>query len=380
MILFGTRPEAIKMAPLAHYLVRLNWIKLTTVVTGQHREMLDQVLSIFDICPDIDLNLMVPGQSLSDLTGRALSGISDVLDQAKPDLLLVQGDTTSAFVGALAGFYRNIAIGHIEAGLRSADLFNPFPEEGNRRLISVLSHLHFAPTERARLNLLAEGVDEHRIFVTGNTVVDALEDVVHSAAFASRPSPYVLEPDRRLVLVTLHRRESWGKAMAAMCESLLCVLERFTHVRVLFPVHRNPVVRDAVTVVLGQHPQVNLVEPLDYLDFVRALAACDFVVTDSGGIQEEAPALGKPVLVLRDTTERPEAIEAGTARLVGTNPDNVRRAITLLIEDSDVYRSMAHAANPFGDGHASERIAAAIGKWARSTGRVDEGAFQAVEK
>jgi UDP-N-acetylglucosamine 2-epimerase (non-hydrolysing) len=369
MSLFGTRPEAIKMAPVVRQLVEADWVEQTTVVTGQHREMLDQVLKIFDVQPDIDLDLMAHGQSLSELTVRALDAITAVIRRTLPDLMLVQGDTTSAFVGALAASYEKVPVGHVEAGLRSFDRHNPFPEEINRHLISVLAELHFAPTQRARQNLLAEGVSDHKILVTGNTVVDALQTVVHSPGFLTGRHLCGASGDRRRILVTLHRRESWGEPMTAMCQSLRRVLERFSDVHVLFPIHRNPIVREAVGRALAGHPRVDLVEPLDYLDFIQALASCYFVVTDSGGIQEEAPALAKPVLVLRDTTERPEAVEAGTARLVGTNPDDVLTAITDLLTSDHLYRAMAHAANPFGDGHASERIADGIADWARATGQ-----------
>jgi UDP-N-acetylglucosamine 2-epimerase (non-hydrolysing) len=363
MTLFGTRPEAIKMAPVVQALHCAKWVDQVVVVTGQHREMLDQVLDIFEIHPDVDLDLMAHGQSLAELTGRALQTITNAIQRVEPDLMIVQGDTTSAFVGALAAFYEHVPVGHVEAGLRSFDNQDPFPEEVNRHLLSVVANLHFAPTDRARANLLAEGVSAERIFVTGNTVVDALHAVRESRHMQELNQVAGVTSSRRLILVTLHRRESWGEPMAAMCRSLRQAIDLFPDVEVLFPMHRNPVVREQVVRTLGDCQRVHLVEPLDYLHFVQAMVSCHFVVTDSGGIQEEAPALGKPVLVLRETTERPEAIEAGTARLVGTNGTAVFEAVTQLLSDRSAYESMAHAANPFGDGHAAERVLDAIRGW-----------------
>jgi UDP-N-acetylglucosamine 2-epimerase (non-hydrolysing) len=371
MSLFGTRPEAIKMAPVVRLLKNAEWAEQVVAVTGQHREMLDQVLEIFDIQPDIDLDLMTHGQSLSELTGRTLQAVTSVLRDTAPGLLLVQGDTTSAFAGALAAFYEQIPVAHVEAGLRSFDHYNPFPEEINRRLVSVVAELHFPPTQRARENLLAEGVPDARIHVTGNTVVDALLATSSSPRLADLPPAVELPLGQRLILVTLHRRESWGTPMADICASLRGILDAFPGVSLLFPMHRNPVVRQVVVPILGAHPRAHLVEPLDYLQFVKAMTRCHLIVTDSGGIQEEAPALAKPVLVLRDTTERPEAIEAGTARLVGTARDAVFEAVSDLLTDPPAYHAMAHAASPFGDGQAAERIARVLRNWALQTERLN---------
>jgi UDP-N-acetylglucosamine 2-epimerase (non-hydrolysing) len=364
--LFGTRPEAIKMAPVIRCLQGASWVESTVAVTGQHREMLDQVLRVFDLTPDIDLNLMKPGQSLTDLAGRALVAVGEILRQYHPDLLLVEGDTISVFVGALAAFYERVAVGHVEAGLRSFDRDDPFPEEINRRLVSVIADLHFAPTTRARANLLAEGVSSDRVSVTGNTVVDALLGVLNGPEQGKFVAPRTIDPNGRIILATLHRRESWGEPMRAACSSLRLALDRFPDTELLFPMHRNPIVRDVVTSVLGNHPRAHLVEPLDYVSMVRAMARCHLIVTDSGGIQEEAPALGKPVLVVRDTTERPEAIEAGTARLVGTNAQSVLAGLIDLLGNPESYDRMAHAASPFGDGHAAEKIVGRIEAWSSS--------------
>ena len=365
MTLFGTRPEAVKMAPVVRRLAEAPWVEPAVAVTGQHREMLDQVLEVFDITPDHDLRLMEHGQSLAELTGRALQAVTGLLLEVRPDLLLVQGDTTSAFAGALAAFYQQIPVGHVEAGLRSFDNYDPFPEEANRRLTAAVTDLHFAPTERARQNLLSEGIADSRIVVTGNTVVDALLTVAGSERLRELPPPPGFGEGGRLILVTLHRRENWGEPMEAMCASLRRVLDHFPDTRLLFPMHRNPIVRGPVTRALGGHPRAHLVEPLDYLGFVKAMTLCHLIVTDSGGIQEEAPALAKPVLVLRETTERPEAIEAGTARLVGTSPTRVFAAVAELLTDDGTYDAMARAASPFGDGHAAERIVDTIRIWAR---------------
>jgi UDP-N-acetylglucosamine 2-epimerase (non-hydrolysing) len=364
--LFGTRPEAIKLAPVLRCLDNADWVESIVVVTGQHREMLDQVLQVFEVKPAADLDLMRPGQSLTDLAGRALVAVGDAMRQFQPDLLLVQGDTISVFVGALAAFYEHVAVGHIEAGLRSFDRQDPFPEEINRRLVSVVADLHFAPTTRARDNLLAEGISANRVFVTGNTVVDALLSVLARSKPSEREETGAPELKGRVVLATLHRRESWGAPMTAVCSSLRAALDRFPDTELLFPMHRNPIVREVVTAVLGTHPRAHLVEPLDYVAMVHAMAGCHLIVTDSGGIQEEAPALGKPVLVVRETTERPEAIEAGTARLIGTNAETVLAALTDLLGNQSSYDRMAHAASPFGDGHAAEKIVARIREWSAS--------------
>lgn len=361
MTLFGTRPEAIKLAPVVLALAQAPWVAQTVAVTGQHREMLDQVLALFDLRPDADLALMSPGLPLAEQAARALAAIAGLLRERRPRLLIVQGDTASAFAGALAAFYEQIPVAHVEAGLRTHQRHDPFPEEVNRRLISAVADLHFAPTERARAHLLAEGVPAAAITVTGNTEVDALRLIRGRGAL---PSPAHVSPHERLLLVTLHRREHWGARMAAMCGALRRVLDSFPDTALLFPMHRNPVVRAAITAALGDHPRVRLVEPLDYLDFVGAMAASYLILTDSGGVQESAPALGKPVLVLRETTERPEAIQAGTALLVGTDPQAIEAAATRLLTDGDAYAAMARAVSPFGDGHAAERIVTGIHDWA----------------
>lgn len=360
LMLIGTRPEAIKMAPVVDHLATALWAEAEVISTGQHREMLDQVFTLFGIRPAVDLELMQHGQSLSDLAGNALKVIGRVLEERRPDLLLVQGDTTTAAMGALAGFYGRVSVGHVEAGLRSFNNDDPFPEEVNRRLASLAVRLHFAPTERARQNLLREGVRDPAITVTGNTVIDALMATSRNPRMAEVCLPVTPEAGKRVILVTLHRRESWGEPIAAVCRSLRTVLDRFPDVSVLLPMHRNPIVRVAVVAALGGHLRAHLVEPLDYLAFVKAMTIAHFILTDSGGVQEEAPGLSKPVLIVRKTTERPEALEAGTARLVGTDAGDVLAAMTELLEDEAAYTAMAHAANPFGDGRAAERIVETI--------------------
>ncbi|MFN8558078.1 MAG: UDP-N-acetylglucosamine 2-epimerase (non-hydrolyzing) [Dehalococcoidia bacterium] len=337
MTLFGTRPEAIKLAPVVRALAAAPWVEPVVAVTGQHREMLDQVVRAFAITPDIDLDLMRHGQGLPELAARAIEAIATALRRVRPNLLLVQGDTTSAFAGALAGFYEGVAVGHVEAGLRSFSRTDPFPEEINRRLISVTADLHFAPTERARRHLLNEGVPESAVTVTGNTVIDALLSVTDSAAVAAAPEPPGYDPAGRLLLVTLHRRESWGEAMMGMCGALRAALDRHDDLTLLFPMHRNPTVRTAVTAALGEHPRAHLVEPLDYIDFVKAMLRCHLIVTDLGGIQEEAPALGKPVLVLRETTSGPEAVEAARPS-GGHEPGMVAAAVHELLTEENVYQ------------------------------------------
>lgn len=361
---FGTRPEAVKMAPVIQRLRATENIDLQVITTGQHREMLDQVLDLFGITPDEDLDVMEHGLGLAELSARMVEGTARVLRRRRPHLVLVQGDTSSVFAGALAAAYERVAVGHVEAGLRSFDRWDPFPEEINRRLVSSVAGLHFAPTHQARANLLAEGVDDKTITITGNTVIDALLKVRDSEAFVRAPLPAGWDGQGRLLLVTLHRREHWGEPMAAMCRALAEVLDRFPDTTLLFPMHRNPVVREAVQSALAGHPRAHLVEPLDYLAMVKAMASAYMVITDSGGLQEEAPALGRPVLVLRETTERPEAVTAGTARLVGTDPATIITHASELLSNPSAYQAMARAINPFGDGHAAERIVAAIQGWA----------------
>lgn len=361
MAVFGTRPEAIKVAPVVLAMRAADDFRCTVVVTAQHRDLLDQVLGLFDITPDADLDIIHTRQTLTGVTVRGLEGLDPTMSGARPDVVLVQGDTTTTFVGALCAFYHDIPVAHIEAGLRTHDLHSPYPEEANRQLTSRLATLHLAPTATAKANLLAEGIPAGRIVVTGNTVIDAL-DIASSIA----PEP----DDRRLaqieagtarvILVTLHRRESWGAPMAGVADALAAIAEEFPDVEIVFPVHPNPVVRDVVEPALGHLGNVALVEPLPYGNFARLLARACLVVTDSGGIQEEAPSLGKPVLVTRDTTERPEAVEAGTVRVVGTDRRVVERTIRHLLTDIDAYRVMATAVNPYGDGRATGRTLAAL--------------------
>lgn len=358
MTVFGTRPEAIKMCPLVLEMQKYHdFIEPIVAVTAQHREMLDQVLQLFAIKPDYDLNIMTAGQTLYDVTGRALAGLKDVLAEAQPDMVLVHGDTTTTFVGALASFYAQIPVGHVEAGLRTGNKFSPYPEEMNRKLTGAIADIHFAPTSTSKNNLLKENIDPAAIVVTGNTVIDALQTTVKADyRFTDSGLQKALAGGKRLILVTTHRRENLGEPMRHVYQALRKVLENHPDVEAIFPVHKNPKVREIVDEELGKLAQVHLIEPLDYEPFANLMAKVDIVLTDSGGIQEEAPALGKPVLVLRDTTERPEAVDAGTVKLVGTAYDDVLRETSLLLDDSKYYQSMAEAANPYGDGRACERI------------------------
>lgn len=358
MTVFGTRPEAIKMCPLVLEMQKYpDFIEPIVAVTAQHREMLDQVLQLFAIKPDYDLNIMTAGQTLFDVTGRALAGLKDVLAEAQPDMVLVHGDTTTTFVGALASFYAQIPVGHVEAGLRTGNKFSPYPEEMNRKLTGAIADIHFAPTSTSKNNLLKENIDPAAIVVTGNTVIDALQTTVKADyRFTDSGLQKALAGGKRLILVTTHRRENLGEPMRHVYQALRKVLENHPDVEAIFPVHKNPKVREIVDEELGKLAQVHLIEPLDYEPFANLMAKVDIVLTDSGGIQEEAPALGKPVLVLRDTTERPEAVDAGTVKLVGTAYDDVLRETSLLLDDSKYYQSMAEAANPYGDGRACERI------------------------
>ena len=358
MTVFGTRPEAIKMCPLVLEMQKYpDFIEPIVAVTAQHREMLDQVLQLFAIKPDYDLNIMTAGQTLYDVTGRALAGLKDVLAEAQPDMVLVHGDTTTTFVGALASFYAQIPVGHVEAGLRTGNKFSPYPEEMNRKLTGAIADIHFAPTSTSKNNLLKENIDPAAIVVTGNTVIDALQTTVKADyRFTDSGLQKALAGGKRLILVTTHRRENLGEPMRHVYQALRKVLENHPDVEAIFPVHKNPKVREIVDEELGKLAQVHLIEPLDYEPFANLMAKVDIVLTDSGGIQEEAPALGKPVLVLRDTTERPEAVDAGTVKLVGTAYDDVLRETSLLLDDSKYYQSMAEAANPYGDGRDCERI------------------------
>ena len=358
---FGTRPEAIKLAPVIQELARRpREFEPAVLVTAQHRHMLDQVLRVFEIQPDYDLDVMRPGQSLTDVTVAVLRGVERVLRRVRPDMVIVQGDTTSALAAALVAFYQRIPVGHVEAGLRTNDKYSPYPEEMNRRLISSLAVLHFAPTRGAKENLLREGVPRGRIHVTGNTVVDALNAIRRSKAEWHVPALDGVAPEQRIILVTAHRRESFGPGFERICRALRILVERHADVEVVYPVHLNPNVRKPARAILGGVSRVHLIEPLEYLPFVRLMERAYLILTDSGGIQEEAPALGKPVLVMRDVTERPEAVEAGTAKLVGTDPDTIIAATERLLRSSVAYRKMACARNPYGDGRASARIAGAL--------------------
>jgi len=372
MVAFGTRPEAVKMAPVVHALKRrAEACQLRVCVTGQHRQMLDQVLEAFSIVPDEDLNLMRPGQDLAGLTARALAGMQEALRRWRPDLLLVHGDTTTTLAASLAAYYEKVPVGHVEAGLRTGDPYSPWPEEMNRRLTGALAAVHFAPTERARRNLLAEGVPPESVHVTGNTVVEALqaaaERVKEDRSLQERMAeefPFLRPaPDggreRRLVLVTGHRRESFGPDLERICRALRRLAER-SDVEIVYPVHLNPQVQEPVHRILKGVPRLHLAPPLDYLPFVYLLSRAHFVLTDSGGIQEEAPSLGKPVLVTRAKTERPEAVAAGAARWVGADEEKIYAEASRLLDDPAAHRAMASAGNPFGDGKAAERIAAIV--------------------
>jgi UDP-N-acetylglucosamine 2-epimerase (non-hydrolysing) len=358
MTIFGTRPEAIKMAPVVLELTKHpDVITPIVAVTAQHREMLDQVLNLFQIKPDYDLGIMAKGQTLFDITSRAMHGLNEVLTKEKPDVVLVHGDTTTTFAGALAAFYHQISVGHVEAGLRTHNKYSPFPEEINRKLTGALADVHFSPTPSARNNLLAEGVEASAVFVTGNTVIDALIATVEKNYQFDQPTlANVNFTNQRIVLVTTHRRENLGEPLRQVYRALREIVEDFPDVEIVFPVHRNPRVRDVVKAELGGLDRVHLVDPLEYQPFANLLARSYLVLTDSGGIQEEAPSLGKPVLVLRETTERPEAIAAGTVKLIGTNRDRVYTETKELLENRDKYNQLATACNPYGDGRAAQRI------------------------
>ena len=355
MSIFGTRPEAIKMAPVVLELGKYPQIESIVAVTAQHREMLDQVLNLFKICPDFDLNIMSEGQTLFDITSRALLGLNKVLSEVKPDLILVHGDTTTTFAGALAAYYHQIEVGHVEAGLRTKNKFSPYPEEMNRRLTGALADLNFAPTATAKENLLREGIDESKIFVTGNTVIDALYQTVREDF-----KFHNLDLSKRIILVTTHRRENLGEPLRQVYKALKSLVEEFPDVEIIFPVHKNPKVRAVVNEELGGLERVCLIDPLDYEPFANLMNRANLILTDSGGLQEEAPALGKPVLVLRDTTERPEALDAGTVKLIGTNQNKVYQATKILLTNAAEYKKMSEAHSPYGDGYAAERIVKAL--------------------
>ncbi|MCI2109637.1 MAG: UDP-N-acetylglucosamine 2-epimerase (non-hydrolyzing) [Acidaminococcaceae bacterium] len=358
MTIFGTRPEAIKMCPVILEMQKFpEYIQPIVAVTAQHREMLDQVMNLFRIKPDYDLNIMTAGQTLFDITERALHGLHEVLEECKPDIVLVHGDTTTTFVGALAAFYMQIPVGHVEAGLRTGNKYSPYPEEMNRTLTGSLADYNFSPTTTARDNLLRENVKEDTIYVTGNTVIDALQATVKKDYKFDNPGlEKALNGNNKLILMTTHRRENLGAPMRQVYRALREVLTDHQDVEAIFPMHKNPEVRKVAEAVLGGMDRVHLIEPMDYAPFANLMAKVDIVLTDSGGIQEEAPALGKPVLVLRNTTERPEAVTAGTVKLIGTGKEDVFAATTRLLVDEKYYKSMAEAVNPYGDGKAAQRI------------------------
>ena len=354
MLVFGTRPEAIKMCPLVNELKKRKKFETIVCVTGQHRQMLDQVLKVFNVVPDYDLSIMRDKQTLFDVTINILENIKQVLEAVKPDIVLVHGDTSTTFVTALACFYLQIAVGHVEAGLRTYNIFSPYPEEFNRQAVSIISRYNFAPTELSKKNLLKEGKKEETIFVTGNTAIDALKTTVCDEY--THPE---LEwaKDSRLILITAHRRENLGEPMKNMFRAIRRVMDEHSDIKAIYPIHMNPVVRETANDILGDDERIHIIEPLDVLDFHNFQARSHLILTDSGGIQEEAPSLGKPVLVMRDTTERPEGIEAGTLKLVGTEEEVIYRNFKELLENRESYERMAHASNPYGDGKACQRIA-----------------------
>jgi UDP-N-acetylglucosamine 2-epimerase (non-hydrolysing) len=362
MFVFGTRPEAIKLAPVISRFRAHSAFKVVVCVTAQHREMLDQVLTLFRIVPDVDLNIMRPGQSLTEITCSILTELSQVYKKWRPDFVFVHGDTTTAFAGSLAAFYEKIKIAHVEAGLRTGNLASPWPEEGNRQLISRLTSIHFAPTDSSRKNLLGEGICSERVCVTGNTVIDALLDTCrllddnHGLRVELDEKFKFLNRARRLILVTAHRRENFGDGMVSIFKALNAISTKHDDIDIVFPVHLNPSVKGLATRMLGNSPSVYLCEPLEYLSFVYLMRRAHIILSDSGGIQEEAPTLGKPVLVMRETTERPEAVEAGTVRLVGSNETTICREVDILLNSASDYSAMASATNPYGDGRASDRI------------------------
>ncbi len=365
LIVFGTRPEAIKMAPLVKACQAESGLETEVCVTAQHREMLDQVLNIFDITPDYDLDIMKQGQDLYDITSRVLVGMRDVLTESRPDVVLVHGDTTTTLAASLAAFYQKIKVGHVEAGLRTGDIYSPWPEEANRQLTSQITTYHFAPTQTSKENLLKENIDGDNIIITGNTVIDALflaldkidkDQVLETKIVNTLKAQYPFDINKRLILVTGHRRENFGQGFINICQSLKNLAQDNPEVEIVYPVHLNPNVQKPVHEILESVENVYLIDPLEYEPFIYLMEKAYFIITDSGGVQEEAPSLGKPVLVMRDTTERPEALDAGTVKLVGTDPDQIITEAQVLLDDKGAYESMSKAHNPYGDGKASQRI------------------------
>lgn len=366
MSIFGTRPETIKMAPVVHELEKREEIESIVCETAQHREMLDQVLKALKVKPDYDLNIMKQGQTLSDITTRALKGLEDVIKEVKPDIILVHGDTTTTFAGALAAFYQQVAVGHVEAGLRTYNKYSPFPEEMNRQFVGIVSDMNFAPTERSKNNLLREGKKEETIYVTGNTAIDALNLTVDEE-YSDEITEWI--GDDRLIVLTAHRRENLGEPMYRMFKAIRRIIDKYDDVKMVYPVHLNPLVVKAANEVFGDSEKIKLIKPLEVVEFHNLLSRSYLILTDSGGIQEEAPSLGKPVIVLRDTTERPEGIDAGTLKLAGTEEETIYQMVDELLSDSMEYEKMSKASNPYGDGHASERIVdAIIAKFSKSIG------------
>ncbi|AGF54409.1 MULTISPECIES: non-hydrolyzing UDP-N-acetylglucosamine 2-epimerase [Clostridium] len=371
--IFGTRPEAIKMAPLVKELEKREQIESKVCVTAQHREMLDQVLELFDIKPDFDLNIMKTKQTLTGITSRVLEGLEEVFQEEKPDMILVHGDTTTTFAGSLAAFYQQIKVGHVEAGLRTFNKYFPFPEEMNRKLTGSLADLHFAPTKGSKENLLREGINESDIYITGNTVIDAMRHTVEENYVFETDELNNIDFNRKVIMITAHRRENWGEGIQNICEALNKIVEQNTDVELVYLVHLNPVVKDVVFERLGGKDRIHLLSPLDTKETHNLMNKSFMVMTDSGGLQEEAPHLGKPVLVLRDVTERPEAVEAGTVKLVGTDVDKIVSEANKLLKNSEAYSKMSKSINPYGDGEASRRIADAILKYFElSSNEVDE--------
>ena len=364
MTIFGTRPEAIKMAPLVKKMEEYDEIESIVCLTAQHREMLDMVVELFNIKPDYDLNVMAHGQTISDITVKVLKGMEDVLTKEKPDVVLVHGDTSTTFVGALAAFYQKIKVGHVEAGLRSGNVYSPYPEEMNRKLTSSLASIHFAPTEGNYNNLIKEGIDRENIYITGNTVIDALLSVVkENYKFENELLNKIDYENKRVIVMTCHRRENWGKPMEDIFTGVKELAQENSDVDVIFPVHLNPNIRSLANHIMGDMKNIHLIEPLDYEPFANLLNKSYLILTDSGGIQEEAPALGKPILVMRTETERPEAAEAGTVKVIGVEKEAIKEGVNLLLNDQAEYDKMANAINPYGDGSASQRTVEALLKY-----------------